>query len=816
MDYKNKSKQDLIKEIELLTKRVQDYKRLEIKLLESQDKISLKKERYKGIVNNTSNGVAIYKAHNEGEDFIFIGFNKAAEKIDRIKENELINKKLTEVFPGVNQLGLLKALKRVYKTGKPEHFPISIYKDDRIRGWRENYIYKLPTNEIVTVYYDKTKEKQSEETLVINNSVFKALIESSKEGILLINSYGELILSNMQFQKMWNLPEKLVIEGNDEKLLRYVIAQLIDPDEFLLKINNLHQNTNESSYDTIYFKDGRVFDRYSSPLVDGKNTFHGRIWYFKDISDHVLITNQLASIKNFYQSILENIVTGVWVSDKNDVIKYTNNGMSNIVGIPKESMVGAHVLNDFPETILKTFRPYYLKAKNKLKTVQYDAIKVITASGRLCIQSGFLIPVATEDNVYNGVICTVEDITQRRKAEKELIQALEQAKVANKAKSQFLANMSHELRTPLNSIIGFIELLSETEINVEQNSYLKSVESASTNLLNIINDILDLSKIEKNKIELDNSEFNLLELVNTLWNNFLIDFTKKNIKPVLNISSDIPEKIFGDSLRLYQILSNLISNAIKFTEKGSITLEIKKFDKYCPFPDQIELMFSVEDTGIGIPKESFNSIFDRFTQVDPDITRKHGGTGLGLAISKKLTVLMGGDIWVDSELDKGSTFFFTARFTQTEIPVSKPNGLSVSHDRINKNSSMDDYNILMVEDSEDNRILLQSYLKKVACNIVIAENGKMAVEKFKTQNFDLVLMDIQMPIMNGFEATRVIRNIEYKNNMIQTPIIALTAHAFKNDEQMCMKSGCTDYLAKPFRKKQFMDLFNKYYIEKQT
>ena len=397
----------------------------------------------------------------------------------------------------------------------------------------------------------------------------------------------------------------------------------------------------------------------------------------------------------------------------------------------------------------------------------------------------------------------------------ELSIAQKAAEAANIAKSAFLANMSHEIRTPMNAIIGMADLLWETSLTKEQREYVRIFRAAGKNLLSLINDILDLSKVEAGHLELKQKEFNFKELLDKTMEFMSVQARAKGLLLLCRVMPGVPDFVVGDQNRLHQILVNLIGNAIKFTEKGEVTLKVEQV------PTKGEagwFKFSVSDTGIGISKEKTSVIFDSFTQADSSNTCEFGGTGLGLTISKKLVEAMGGRIWVESEIGTGSTFyfivrlegrdsnsvadrieFFTGQSQQQEKLLSLPVNVVGTTQRI-----------LLVEDSEDNRMLILAYLKKTRYQIDIAENGEIAVDKFIAGKYDLVLMDMQMPVMDGYTATKKIRESERMQKSTHTPIIALTAYALKEDAQKSYDAGCTAHLTKPIQKAILLDAIGKY------
>ncbi len=433
------------------------------------------------------------------------------------------------------------------------------------------------------------------------------------------------------------------------------------------------------------------------------------------------------------------------------------------------------------------------------------------------------------------------DVTRLKTVETELREAKEKAEAATVAKSLFLANMSHEIRTPMNAILGMTDIIMETDLTAEQKGYLNTIRGAAESLLRIINDILDLSKIESGKIELEKVHFYLDGLVDENLSLFYSQALKKGIALTKDIEQDVPVSLKGDPLRLKQVFYNLIGNAIKFTHKGEIKVIVRKVRSgqvskegtsfvtlKDPLKDKVMLLFCVKDTGIGIPYALQEKVFDSFTQADDSITRRYGGTGLGLTICKEIVKLMDGTIWVESEPNIGSSFYFTALFElyhdQATQEIShgvigyssrechkdkSPVGLNETQGAIGPEGQATGISVLVAEDDKMNQNIISLILKKRGFDFAIAENGHEVLARLQREHFDIILMDVQMPDMDGLEATRRIRASKSGPFDPDIPIIAVTAFALKEDMQRCLEAGMDEHISKPIKADRLMEVIYK-------
>ena len=404
-----------------------------------------------------------------------------------------------------------------------------------------------------------------------------------------------------------------------------------------------------------------------------------------------------------------------------------------------------------------------------------------------------ITPVFNEQGRTTRWIGIANDITRRRHAQEELRKAKEAAEAANRSKSEFLANISHEIRTPMNAVIGMTALALDTSLTSEQREYLSTAKDSAESLLRLLNDVLDLSKIEARRLELEHVAFQLQDVVRDAYKSLVTQARKKGLQFFECIDADVPAVVVGDPARLRQILINLLDNAIKFTESGEVRIRVKLQWKAS---DAVGLQFTVQDTGVGIPGDKLRTVFEAFTQADSSTTRRYGGTGLGLTISCELVRMMEGRIWVESEVGQGSAFHVSLRFLTASSPVPPVREQAATGPRLLQ--ARHRLAILIADDNWANRTLAARILEKRGHRIVQAQTGREAVSAVERERFDIVLMDVQMPDMDGFESTAIIRQREQTKGG-HLPVVAMTAYAMKGDRDRCLRAGMDAYIAKPLR-----------------
>jgi PAS domain S-box-containing protein len=650
-----------------------DRERIEAALIESE-------QRYRELFDRIRSGVAVYGAIDNGNDFIFQEFNKSAEQIENIKKEEIIGKKVTEVFPGVREFGLLEIFQQVWKTGQPAYHPISFYKDNRVLGWRENYVYKLLSDEIVSVYDDVTERRQAEEALRESEEKLRLIFENSNVGIVLADKEAKLYSFNPAFTEL------LGYDRDELKMLYF--GHFTHPDDLEKELKLVQR----------------------------------------------ILSNEIRS----YQ------IEKRYVRKNKDVI---------------------------------WVRVNVTALKNDRGEIEY----------------------------FVGI---AENIDHIKKYERRLIEAKDAADQANRAKSEFLANMSHEIRTPMNAILGFAELLNSHISDAKQKKYLEGILTGGKTLLSLINDILDLSKIEAGRMEIQPEPTDIYRLLQDFRSIFAAKEAEKCLEFMIDIAERVPRYVIIDEVRIRQILLNLIGNAFKFTDKGVITLRV---DGPANIHDDsvIELIFEVSDSGIGIPRTQMELIFEAFRQQDGQSTRKYGGTGLGLTITKRLAEMMQGKIEVESEIGKGSTFKVYIPNVIIAVGIIGPDE---TPDMSCDNMLFEYAVILLAEDVESNREIVKGYLEGCNLRLVTAGNGQEAVNLAKSIKPDLIFMDMMMPVMDGYEAIRIIKS---DDDLRHIPIIALTASTMSRDEKN-IRAVCDEYLRKPISRKELLHTLMRFLPCKKT
>jgi PAS domain S-box-containing protein len=504
----------------------------------------------------------------------------------------------------------------------------------------------------------------------------------------------------------------------------------------------------------------------------------------------------------------------IFYKDRNSAYLRCNDSFaSKFIGLPKDRIIG-YKDYDFENTV--TLADFFQKSDQDViqlgKSSSYE-VCINLHDGRQLYLETLKVPYRNALGEITGVIGVSRDISSRKKIEEELHTAKDAAEAANLAKSRFLANMSHEIRTPMNGVIGMTMMLLGTELTAEQRQYAEIVNNSGTILVRLINDILDFSKIAEHKLILKPRPFNLQTTVSDTIDLHSLMADEKELEIAVKFNPDVPVHLIGDELRLRQILTNLLGNAIKFSSKGAISVHIQKDSEDL---QNITLRFTVRDNGIGIAADKLEMIFEPFTQADSSTVREYGGIGLGLAISRQLTEMMGGMVGVESIEGEGATFWFTARFQKQESSGSFASQATHAAVTALPDANGNGARILLADDDPTNQTVIKSILAKFGYNVDVAGNGREALKSLEQNDYDLVLMDCMMPLMNGYEKTSVIRDRNSAVLRHDIPVIALTANAMPEDRDICLNAGMDDYLSKPLDVSLLLAVLGKWVPGDQT
>ncbi|MBF0475335.1 MAG: PAS domain S-box protein [Deltaproteobacteria bacterium] len=647
----------------------------------------------------------------------------------------------------------------------------------------------------ISMYYALIlQKKMAEEALQVSLTKYQTLFESFPLGITVSDKDGNILETNQMAETILSVRKEdheqrrlddpnwkiLRPDGNPMPAEEYAAVRALKENRL---IQGIEMGLNKTPLETVWL------NVTAAPIPMAG---YGVIVIYSDMTEHKLLEMSRNELLAQRQAILESVPIGIAYLINRRFI-WCNSKMAEQFGYSLEEFVGKTTEFLYPseedyEEIGSQGYPILNRGES---FVTERLIKCKDNTLTWCFMSAKII---NPDNQSSGYLWIIEDISKRKNDEEALIKAREDALSANRAKSEFLANMSHEIRTPMNSVMGFADLLIKSHLDKKQLEFVSAIKQASSNLMFILNDILDISKIEAGKLELESIIFNLYDLCDQVIEAFEVLANKRGIGLHLEMSPDLRVKLHGDPNRLRQILINLVGNAVKFTSSGSVELVVTQCGNNLYFGETntVTLIFAVTDTGLGIPADQREAIFDPFTQVDASTKRKYGGTGLGLNICKKLVALMGGEIWVKSSEGVGSTFYFTAHFELVHDSESPSIGKEKEQPIF-----LRPLRILLAEDDVLNQRFATEVLRSQGHSVELAVDGKEVINKLTTKPFDLILMDISMPDMDGTEVTKVIRGSTLNFFDSKIPIIAQTAHALKGDRERFLESGMDGYITKP-------------------
>jgi PAS domain S-box-containing protein len=686
---------------------------------------------------------------------------------------------------------------------------------------------------ICLVVYDLTERKRHEAKIHQLNEVleervvertarlsaakdlYAVTLASIGDGVIVTDAQGRVTFLNGAAERLtgWTIGEA---EGHTLPAVFNIIDEHTrqpaeDPVE---KAYGLGTVVGFASHTILIAKDGREIpiQHSGAPIRQSDGTVQGVVLVLRDFTEQKQAEEALRESEARFRSMAESIPQLVWMAQPDGQIFWYNRRWYEYTGTTSEQMKawGWETVYD-PDELPRVLERW--KAAIAEGKPWEDTFSLRRHDGTMRSHLSRAVPICDREGNVMRWFGTNTDITERIEMEEALRHAKEAADAANAAKSEFLANMSHEIRTPMNGVIGITGLLLDTELNAKQQRYVETIRSSGETLLALLNDILDFSKIEAGKLELELLEFDLRDLLESFAAPLAMRARSKGIEFVWEVEPDVPSRVRGAPGRLRQILINLAGNAVKFTEQGRVFVQATLIFETAT---EVVVRFSVRDTGIGIPPEHQKMLFQKFSQADASTARRYGGTGLGLAISKKLTEMMGGEIGVASAVGQGSEFWFTVRLGKPAQPkfltdgAAEPAG-SVRPPRgtlpaVQRRGAR----ILVAEDNVVNQDVALGILHKLGLRAQAVADGAEAVEVLRTLPYDLVLMDVQMPEMDGLEATRIIRDPQSHVLDHQIPIIAMTAHAMRGDREYCLETGMNDYITKPVSPHVLAEALNKW------
>jgi len=651
---------------------------------------------------------------------------------------------------------------------------------------------------------DITSQRRIEKELKESKELFKTVFNNSAAAIIVTDKKDNIVAWNPFAEEMLRMEKKDFFNKHVKEVY---------PSKEWRRIRDFTTKKKEKSSDIetkMYRKDRMLLDvNVSISLIsDSEGNKVGSISIINDITKQKIAERRIKLSENKIRVILDNSAIAITLTDEQERIVTWNPFTEHLLGFKKKDLYMKPASTLYPPKEWMKIRKENIR---ELGSKHHFETKCIKKDGSIIDVDLSINILKDSDNRIIGSVGIIQDITEYKRVQRDLIHAKTAAEEANNAKSMFLANVSHEVRTPMNTIMGMVDLTLDTQLNDEQRDNLSTVKNAADNLLSLLNDILDLSRVESGKVVLEKIEINVGNIIKSVCKGLSVLAHNKNIGLKWDIDDNVPETVLGDPVRIRQILVNLINNAIKFTFKGDIIVGVKEKSRT---KDISELLFCVSDEGVGIAKENQEQIFDVFTQADATTTRRFGGTGLGLTISKKFVEKMDGKIWVESEEFRGSTFYFTTKmkFVKKEdiSPALKEKSIEAELRAHLPKKELKQLSILLAEDNIINQKIAARLLEKRGWTVKSVVNGKQVLESLDAEYFDIILMDAQMPLMDGFEATNQIREKEKKTGE-HIPIIALTARAMAEDRQKCLDVGMDGYVSKPIDRIKLFETIEGYF-----
>ncbi|KAB7727083.1 PAS domain S-box protein [Rudanella paleaurantiibacter] len=774
---------------------------LELEIQNKLTELQESEQRYRQLIESIED--IIYKISPDG---YFTYISPVAEKLLGYKEHEFVGKHASYFVEQGYKGALITYYQRVLEERKSStYYELPIIAKDGRTVWIGQTVRIIESNneivEMVAVARDVTARKTTELALQTTQIQLTALISSLQSGVMLETQDRQVILANGLFCDLFGISVSAQqLTGLSHTDLEALTGNPVDdPQAFKARTDELLACRQASVGTEVRLSNGRILEQdYIPILIDGMCM--GHLWQYTDVTKKNTTRERIRRSEEKYRGIMNNMELGLLEVDNDQTILRAYDRFCKMIGYREDELIGQNAAKMLvPPEFIQVLSEQ--QQQRRLGTAGSYELQLMRKDGSRIwvLVSG--VPIQDEHGAQVGSMGIHYDLTARKQLEQELATAKHLADEARQAEKQFLANMSHEIRTPLNAIIGMSHLLFDTRPTAQQQEYIEILQTSADFLHSLISDLLDMTKIEAGRIEVQSRPFDLAGLMRGTQKVFEMKLQGRPIDIDVMLDARINGDFIGDDVMLNQILTNLVGNADKFTEEGSIQISarIRKEEQ-----NQCWIEFSVTDTGVGIPTEKLGLVFQKFKQVNPQ-GHKHKGTGLGLAITKELVEIQGGTIQVKSRVGEGSVFTFILPFTRSAtqsapVPVPELSPVPMMEWRLG--------HVLVVEDNTMNQKYIGSLLNKWGISYTLAPDGMQAIEVCRQHKFDLILMDIQMPVLDGYEATVAIRSTRNPNQHV--PIIALTASAMLDHKNIALAAGMDDFLTKPFDPPKLLALLRQY------
>ncbi|MEM9981449.1 MAG: PAS domain S-box protein, partial [Bacteroidota bacterium] len=761
--------------------------------------LAIADNKYKNIIENLNEGLII--TDKQGK-ITFI--SKKMVEITGFSEQEALGKVAHQLFLPKEKWVTFEQKMKHRLEGKSERYEVEQLRKDGTTWYSVMNAspYWSPSGEIIgaiTAITDITEQKKIEHLNEYNRALMQKIIDTALDAVVSFNRDNEITHWNNQAEVIFGYTKReaigkhlsnLIVSEQFEKIQEYGVKDYLATGKGLI----FNQRVEVTAKD----RGGKEFpvELAVTPVsVKGEQMFSA---FIRDISKQKEDQRTLATINQRFATLIENMQAGILLEDENRNIVLVNEKFCEMfrVLVEPSQMLGLDciAITEESKNLFKEEQGFVEGISKIIQANQMVLAEEMETKDNRILERDY-IPIHINEQ-YLGHLWQYRDVSEKQQQQRELVEAKNRAEEAVVAKQNFLSTMSHEVRTPMNAILGMNKLLAKTTLSTQQRKYTAAIQDAGEHLLVIINDILDTSKIEAGKIELEHIHFDVVRLFDQLHLTLSHKAEEKGIGFFFELDERIHPVLVGDPVRLNQVLVNLLSNAVKFTDQGQVRFYGKLVSR---MPDINVVSFEVKDTGKGIAPDKLADIFNRFSQEDTSISRKYGGTGLGLSIARQLVGLFGGELEVESEVGVGTTFRFIVAFKTGEKEAL------VKEEENTQAYDLSELRVLLVEDNPMNQLYAKTVLDDFSTQVTVAQDGTEAIKYLKEEAFDVVLMDMQMPVMNGLEATEIIR----KELRLEVPIIALTANAIKGDSEKCFEVGMNDYLSKPFEPNALQEKIGK-------